>query len=462
MKKLITKDARQVTPGMIFCCFEGSKFDGHDFINQAIENGASAIYGTKDITGIDIYHQVDDINKTYTTLAQNLYDFETIKENMQFVGITGTDGKTTSALLLTQILNMHSSAAYLGTSGFIVGNKTLAYEGLTTPFAEDLYMYIKQAYDFGCRYFVMEVSSHALDQNRLGNSDNFNFAGVIMTNLTPEHLDYHHDMEQYLAAKLKILNYTNSNSKIVVNADDKYFYKTSLDKNIISYSCDLHKANYQVGVVSCDINGMHFYINHQEIYSNLIGEFNIYNLAGALILCQELGVNINDIKPMLNNLTIPGRMEVVRLKDNKNVIIDFAHTPDSIKKVLSLLKNSSDGRLIVVNGCAGERDSIKRPVIGKIMQQYCDLIILTTDDPRSERVEDINASIKSQMDNLNNVVEINDRVQAIEYGLKNLKANDVLVCLGKGGQNVQYMPEGVVNYSEQQVVSNLIKQLKLQ
>lgn len=461
MKKLITKDSRLVTPGSIYCCFIGDKVDGHDYINDALARGASAIYGTKDIDGVANYTKVDDINQKYIELAQNIYNFNQIKNEIKIIGITGTDGKTSSAYLLTNLLNHVSKAAYLGTSGFIIDNQTLEYSGFTTPFAEDLFLYIKQAYEAGCKYFVMEVSSHSLVQHRFGEASNFKFAGVILTNLTPEHLDFHHTMEEYCQAKLSILNYTDVDSKVIINADDPYFYQASLDKDVISFSCDLNKANHQIGVISSNLNGIDFYINHQEVVSNLIGDFNIYNLAGVLILFSYLGYDISSYKETIASLSVPGRMEITNLKNNNKVIVDFAHTPDSIEKVLQMISGYKQGKLIVVNGCAGERDTTKRPTIGRIMDQYADVIVLTTDDPRSELVSNINAEIKAGITNLNKVMEIENRYDAIKFALQQMHANDIVICLGKGGQNVQYMANGPVSYFEQDVINQLIKELKL-
>lgn len=454
MQKLITKEASKVIAGGIYCCFIGTKFDGHEFINEALKNGASRIYGTKPIEGVINYVQVDDINQTYLDLCKEIYQFDLIKENIKIIGITGTDGKTSTALILSQILNkMGLGASYLGTSGFMIGNNEVENIGLTTPFAEDLYRYLQTSYQNGVKYFVMEVSSHALEQNRLGD---LLFDGVVLTNLTPEHLDFHKDMESYKQAKLKILDKVKEGGVKVVNADDIYFNDVSKQDDVISFSCDLNKANYQVGCVSANLDGNKFYINHRLINSNLIGEFNIYNLTAVLVLLEQLGIDYTPYLNEIKQITVDGRMEVTRLANNNKVIIDFAHTPDSIKKVLKLVRNNTKGRVFVVNGCAGERDTTKRATIGSIMDKYCDGIILTEDDPRSESVSDINNQIKQGIGDPNKVREIEDRVSAIRFGLSNLANDDVLVLLGKGGQKVQYKKEGTVPYIEQEVVNSLI------
>lgn len=456
MSKLITKDSRLVEPGSIYCCFPGQHVDGHDYINQALEKGAVKIYGTKNISGIENYIQVEDINQTYTKLAQELYGYNDIKDKIKLIGITGTDGKTSTAYLINQILNLYTKSSYLGTSGFIIGNQEGEYLGLTTPFAEDFYRYVKESYESGCEYLVMEVSSHALDQQRLGNPSSINFAGIVFTNLTPEHLDFHRDMESYLQAKLKLLEYCNSDSVVVCNGDDYNFQPIAVNSEVDGFS--LHQVNtkHQVEVIKSDLTGIEFKLDDQLIISNLIGEFNIYNLVSALLMINNLGFDITKQLEAIKNITVDGRMEQYQLPNGGLVIIDFAHTPDSIKKVLELVKEKCKGQLIVVNGCAGERDSSKRPTIGTIMDTYCDHIFLTTDDPRSEGTYNINQQIKQGITNLDKVVEEEDRALAIKEAISLCKNNDVVLLLGKGGQTVQYMQEGAVEYIEQQVLKKMI------
>lgn len=456
MSKLITKDSRLVEPGSIYCCFPGQHVDGHDYINQAIEKGAAKIYGTKNISGIDHYIQVEDINQTYTKLAQELYGYNDIKDKIKLIGITGTDGKTSTAYLINRILNLYTKSAYLGTSGFVIGNQEGEYLGLTTPFAEDFYRYVKESYELGCEYLVMEVSSHALEQQRLGNPSSINFAGIVFTNLTPEHLDFHHDMESYLQAKLKLLEYCNSDSVVVCNGDDYNFQPIAVNSEVDGFS--LHQVNtkHQVEVIKSDLTGIEFKLDGQLIISNLIGEFNIYNLVSALLMINNLGFDITKQLEAIKTITVDGRMEQYQLPNGGLAIIDFAHTPDSIKKVLELVKEKCQGQVIVVNGCAGERDSSKRPTIGTIMDTYCDYIFLTTDDPRSEGTYNINQQIKQGITNLDKVVEEEDRALAIKEAISLCNNNDVVLLLGKGGQAVQYMQEGAVEYIEQQVLQKMI------
>lgn len=456
MSKLITKDSRLVEPGSIYCCFPGQHVDGHDYINKALEKGAVKIYGTKNISGIENYIQVEDINQTYTKLAQELYGYNDIKDKIKLIGITGTDGKTSTAYLINRILNLYTKSAYLGTSGFIIGNQEGEYLGLTTPFAEDFYRHVKESYESGCEYLVMEVSSHALEQQRLGNPSSINFAGIVFTNLTPEHLDFHHDMESYLQAKLKLLEYCNRDSVVVCNGDDLNFQPIAINSEVDGFSLYQVNTKHQVEVIKSDLTGIEFKLDDQFITSNLIGEFNIYNLVSALLMINNLGFDITKQLEAIKTITVDGRMEQYQLPNGGLAIIDFAHTPDSIKKVLELVKEKCQGQLIVVNGCAGERDSSKRPTIGTIMDTYCDHIFLTTDDPRSEGAYNINQQIKQGITNLDKVVEEEDRAIAIKEAISLCNNNDVVLLLGKGGQTVQYMQEGPVKYIEQQVLQAMI------
>ena len=445
-----TKIVDKIDKNSSYFCFKGLKNDGHDFIDEAIKKGCKLIYGTKDLK-IKNYVKVNNIEEEYVKACQKFYHFS--ENKMKFIGITGTDGKTSCALIISKLLSCKEKVAYLGTSGFLINNQKIKDYSMTTPFAEDLYEAIEIANQKKCKYFVMEVSSHALEQNRLGK--NFKFEHVIFTNLTSEHLDFHHTIEIYLNAKKKILNHVLEEN-VIINGDDKYF-KSFITNKMLTYG--YQKENkYQIKEVDLNIINTKFkYLNDNKITTiemNLIAEFNVYNMLASIICIKSLGYNINDFKEEIKTINIEGRLEKYYNKNKPLVIIDFAHTPEAIEKVLKFIKEFNLKKMVIVNGCAGERDTIKRPIIGLIMEKYCDEIILTTDDPRFEDVCEINKQIKKEMKK--EPIEIIDRKEAIKYGLKITPKEGVLILLGKGGQNVQYIKDKKVKYSEQETLKELL------
>lgn len=458
--KYVTKDASDVQKNSAYFCFIGEKYDGHDFIDQALANGAIVVYGTKKLK-FSNYYQVKDINQKMMEIAKIVYNFK--QESMKFFGITGTDGKTSTALILHHILNGFDKSSYLGTSGFIIDQKEESYAGMTTPFADQLYYNIEKAKINNVSNFIMEVSSHALKQQRILG---LKLDCAVFTNLSEEHLDYHHTMEEYYQIKTQIIDYLKVDSPLIINSDNIYVKKVLSDfsnKNIFTVGSD-DDADFKISEIVTKINQTTFNLKYLEknyaIQTKLLAKFNVYNLVQAIACATILGYQIDKVITKINNYTVDGRLEIIANHKYDNIIIDFAHTPDSIKKIMEFVNQvKKNQKIYVLMGSAGHRDQKKRPLMGKYAAKYADVLVLSEDDPREEKVSQINRQIKMGVDNPHcQVYEIENRQKAITFVLNKAKKNDIIILLGKGGQKQMYYDVYVQDYQEQQVVKNLIKE----
>lgn len=436
----VAKDSRDVKKGYAYFCFEGENVDGHDYIQNAIDAGACAIYGTKPLAYVN-YFQVSDINQAMVDVSKEVYGVS--YEDFKFIGITGTDGKTSTALITHEVLKEKS--AYVGTSGLIIKDKEYGYNGFTTPFADIFFPFLKQCKKEGIEYIIMEVSSHALEQNRLGD---IKFHISALLNITSDHLDFHKTLENYINAKLKIKDKTSG--YFLYNCDD-----TNLS-NITGVSIGVNGSDFKISNIIENKNGLSFNINDIEITSDMLVSFNAYNLTFAYAICRLLNCEIEDIKQKIQHYIVPGRMQVVNKEPS--VILDFAHTADAIRNIAVFSNRvKQDAKLIIVTGSAGGRDKTKRPLMGKAASEFADILILTEDDPRSESVSEINKEIKSGIENSNcEVIDIVNRAEAIDYAISIAKKEDMILLLGKAGQTVMYYADGAKDYIEQDVVMNAL------
>jgi len=451
--KGVAKSTSEIEKDFIYYCFKGEKVDGHNFIEEAFSKGAKYVVGTDDYK-FENYYKVEDIVKSFNEVSLSVYG---IPKNINMIGITGTDGKTSTALIINQILDKFSTSSYLGTSGLIINGEKKEYSGMTTPFANVLLRDLKEVEKLKSKNFVMEISSHALEQKRV---DVLSLDYAIFTNLTEEHLDFHNSMDEYFNAKIKISNLLKPSGKFIVNIDDKFGEKIK-GENIITFGKN-ESADYVISNVIESVEGTKFKLTHKnntiDISTNLLVEFNVYNLTAALITVEDMGYEINNVSKYLTNLIVEGRMELYRSDEFANVILDFAHTPDSVGKITTFVnKIKGDGEMYVVCGSAGERDSTKRPLMGTNCSMYAKEVILTEDDPRSESVKNINKDLKKGINTESCIVtEIENRYDAIEYVLKKANKNDIIVMLGKAGQDKMYYDGETVEYIEKNVVLNII------
>lgn len=367
-------------------------------------------------------------------------------KGMTIVGVTGTDGKTTTSNLIYHILRRAGKkVAVISTIGAIIDGK-MYQTGLhvTTPSPFAVQKYIRIAKRKGCTHLILEVTSHALDQHRVWG---INFDVGVLTNITPEHLDYHKNYENYVNAKLKLL-YKSKFS--VVNSDGIWFEKVLKivpKDRLITYS--LHGA-YESDLTLLNVPFV--------LKTNLIGDFNLENILASIATCLALGINKNDVASAIETFKPPiGRQEVFTAKNKAKIMVDFAHTANSFDGILPEIRKTTKGKVIHVFGAAGERDRKKRSEMGKVASYYDDIIILTSEDPRSEKVSEINRDIKKGITDLGKVQEIEDRAEAIKHAISIASPSDFIIITGKGHERSMNLGNGEVDWSDQKEVGKYIQ-----
>jgi UDP-N-acetylmuramoyl-L-alanyl-D-glutamate--2,6-diaminopimelate ligase len=435
----ICYDSRNANPGSLFVAIRGFKFDGHDYLDQARVAGAVAAIVEEPDRSVPLpQYVVKDSRIALSQIAANFYRPEI--DNLRLVGITGTNGKTTSSYLIRSILDAAGvRSGLIGTIAYFTGEKiTKAWN--TPPESADLYKMLYNMAITDVRGCVVEVSSHALQLHRV---DNLKFEVGVFTNLTQDHLDFHRDMEDYFNAKSLLFKHVLPGGHAVINADDAYGQRllSQLNLNSLTFAIK-NKAQVTVQNWTSTLNGIYVQIESAwgqlDIQSPLIGEFNVENILAAV----STGLVMNfDIKTIINGIesvhSVPGRLEPIQTKDKRSIIVDYAHTPDALQKSLSVLRKLSSGAIWVVFGCGGDRDKAKRPIMGQIASDYADFLIVTSDNPRSENPNRIIQDILSGISDKNNVVVEEDRRLAIAYALKNSQEADTILIAGKGHEDYQ-------------------------
>lgn len=428
-------DSRLVKKGDIFVAIKGHTVDGHDYVLDAIKNGASKVIVEHPVNA-SVPVEVVSSTEEYLKEALKKEYSEKIKE-LKIIGITGTNGKTTTAYLTYQLLNiLGEKTGYIGTLGFICNDVFIETEN-TTPDILTIYSILLKAIEIGCKTVVMEVSSHALSYERIYGL-HIDIAGF--TNLTEDHLDYHKTMEAYLNEKLKIIDYLNPNSTLIVNKDDEVSQKF-IDKFgagiTLGYqkNCDYSITNTHITPAETDIEFSYEGKNY-KVTTNLTSKFNVYNYMTALAFVHAAGFPIDLIIEKTKELKAPkGRCETHKVNGGY-AVIDYAHTPDAVEKVIMAYNELKVGRVITIVGCGGDRDPIKRPIMGRIATELSDYTILTSDNPRTEKPENIMEDILKGVTNNNYEVEL-DRKTAIKKGIEMLNKEDILLILGKGHEDYQ-------------------------
>lgn len=447
-------DSRKVKKGDTFIAIKNVNTDGHDYIEDAIKNGATTIIAEKGEYSVKTII-VEDTKKYLQDYLYNNY-YDKIKK-IKLIGVTGTNGKTTICYLVYQMLNLlNKKAAYIGTIGFYYNNikKTL---NNTTPDVDLLYEMLLEAKENDIEYVVMEVSSHALDKNRVYGLD---FDEVAFTNLTQDHLDYHKTIDNYIEAKKKLFYKTRNNKIAILNGDDKYFdrFINNENNNIIisKENGNLKINNYSLSHMNTIID-FDFENNNYTTKINMVGSYNVYNYLTALLLVNKLGFDINNILDITKDLNPPkGRMQKIDYKTN-SIFIDYAHTPDAVINVLKNAEEYKKGKIITIIGCGGDRDRTKRPIMGSAAEKYSDFVIFTNDNPRCEDEKQIMNDIISGV-KLENHKVIFDRKEAIKEGINMLKENDILMILGKGHEDYQIIGKEKIHFSdEEEVLKDLEK-----
>ncbi len=429
----IKTNSKMIEKGDIFVAIKGSSYDGHEYIKEAKDAGAKcAIVERYTNSGI-MELKVLDSKKWLEEYLVNTYAAEL--NTLNILGVTGTNGKTTTAYLTYELLNeLGSKTAYIGTIGFYIPGEEVKVMNNTTPNIRDLYDLLLKALNKGCESVVMEVSSHALDQERI---KGLKLKGAAFTNLTQDHLDYHKTMENYFKAKEKILDYLEG--PLVVNTDDAYGRRLDqIYSDTITYGYlarDLKILDYEETDKGMLLNFLNKCLNY-EVEVNLKANFNIYNYLAALGLVTSLGYSMEEAISVSDKVGAPrGRCERIKVK-NGEAIIDYAHTPDAVGKIINTFSVNKKGRVITVLGCGGDRDKKKRSIMGGLATEFSDYVIFTSDNPRTEKPEEI---IKDMIRwiNKDNYEVVVDRKKAITKALDMISNNDTVLILGKGHEDYQ-------------------------
>ena len=444
----IKTNSKEVKIGDTFIALKGFKEDGHKYIEDAIKNGATKIiceYGDYDIDTVIVPNTKDYLNK----YLDNNYSY--LFKDLKIIGITGTNGKTTTAFITSNTLNkLGFKSAYIGTIGFYINGEFIKDLNNTTPDTLTLYKLIKEAYDNDCKYIVMEVSSHSLDMNRLSS---IKLDIALFTNLTQDHLDYHKNMDNYLNSKLKIIDYLKDDGILIVNNDSEYSkYFNFKNKKSIGFNCSKYQViNY---INSKDLITFKYDNNEYKVKINLKSKFNVYNYMCSLAILNSLGISIEDIISVSNLIEAPpGRMDLITYKNNY-IIIDYAHTPDAVEKIISAARDTFDKKIITIVGCGGNRDKTKRPIMGRISTTLSDYVIFTSDNPRCEDPKSIIDDIVNNLENDNYEIIV-DRKEAILNTIKNLD-NSCLLILGKGHEDYQIINNEKIHFSDKEIVLDYI------
>ena len=456
----ITYDSRNVNSKSCFVAIKGSSFDGHEYIDVALDKDAQLVIidNEKYFTNNKPIIKVDNSRKALSDISSNF--FENPSQDLNIIGVTGTNGKTTVSYIVKKILDaLHNDCSYLGTLGFMINNE-ISSMGFTTPESLELNSMLKLINNSGIKYSVIEVSSHSLDQYRV---DSIDFNVAVFTNLTQDHLDYHKSMENYFAAKSKLFNELLENGASIINIDDKYGIRLydSIKGNKTSYGFS-RNADIYIKKIESSFNGTYCQISvfneDFEFSSNLIGDYNIANIMAAIGAVISIGYKASEIIEVIDDMTlcVPGRMELISSIGQKYIYIDYAHTPDAYRKVFSTIKNiDKKQEIIVVFGCGGDRDSTKRSKMAEIAEKYCDKIFVTTDNPRFENedriIDDIISGFKTKQYEI-----IKDRKIAIKTAIDSMSKKSILLVLGKGQDNYQVIKESKIFFSDSDTIKKHI------
>lgn len=457
----IRYDNRKIEQGDIFVCVKGFKVDGHSFIGDAVKRGAKVIIVQEEVSvpeDITII-KVKDTRKALALMSSNY--FGNPKDKLKIIGITGTNGKTTSAFIIKSILEKAGcKTGLIGTIANYIGNKKVDAVR-TTPESYELHELFKNMVEAGVEYCVMEVSSHSLELDRVYGVQ---FVEGIFTNLTRDHLDFHKTFENYYNAKFKLFERSNHS---IINLDDPYganivedIEKRGVKTKVSTFSVE-KDSDFKAFEIKSHSNGSEFKVKLDKIEEfsiNIPGEYNIYNSLGCIICAYNLNIPVEKIKEGLSNVVIPGRCELVAKEKNLpySIIIDYAHTPDGLENILSTVKAFTKNRMISVFGCGGDRDKVKRPQMGEIGCKLSDIVIITSDNPRSEEPMDIINDIVKPLKYDNFEIEVN-RKEAIRKAMNMALEGDVIVIAGKGHETYQILKDETIHFDEREVVYDILE-----
>jgi UDP-N-acetylmuramoyl-L-alanyl-D-glutamate--2,6-diaminopimelate ligase len=455
-------DSKQVKDGSLFFCIEGYRADGHDYAASAVEKGAAAVVLRKDIPlpeGVTKVF-VPDTRKAMGLIASALY--EKPSEDLLLFGVTGTNGKTTTTYMIKSILEQAGKkTGLIGTIANMIGSRMIPAER-TTPESPDLQKLMRDMVNEKVNAAVMEVSSHSLALHRVIGCT---YDIGIFTNLTQDHLDFHGTFENYLAAKKKLFEQSRL---AIINVDDESGREILKDLECQYFTYGIYKpADIYARDIEIMVDGVSFNLHilggKISIVLSIPGIFSVYNALAAAAACYAAGISLKDIQKGLTSIKgVPGRFETLDTGTGFSIILDYAHTPDGLENILKTARGLTDGRLVTLFGCGGDRDAAKRPMMGEVAGRYSDLCIITSDNPRYEDpvkiIEDILPGIAKTHCPYKVIV---DRREAIEYAIKNARENDLIILAGKGHETYQIIKGDTYPFDEKEIVAQILGREKV-
>ena len=447
----VTDNTKKVTENCAFVCVSGARFDGHNFAKEVMGNGAVTVIVSKDL-GLKEQVLVENTREAYAIMCKNLFGASVDK--MTLIGITGTNGKTTTAFIVKDILKeFNIKSGLIGTVKNMVGDKEFHTE-LTTPDPYDMHKLFKMMEDDGIKYCVMETSSQAFHQMRLAG---IHFKVGVFTNLTQDHLDYHGTIEEYKKCKKELFKACDI---AVINADDEasQFMMDGVSCENISYGVE-KKSDIKASNIELLENKVTYRINNElNVDFHIPGDFSVYNSLAAIGAVSALGFSLEDtVKAISQAKSVKGRLELVETNTPFGVIIDYAHTPDGLEKAINAVRGFTKGRVITLFGCGGDRDKTKRPKMGRMATELSDIVIVTTDNPRTEDPDEIIKEILiGTVGSKAEVITITDRSEAIAEALKIAKQGDTILLAGKGHETYQVIGTERVYYDEREVIKSAL------
>ena len=453
-------DSRKVQPGDLFVAVKGFSSDGHRFIPTAMKNGAAAVLCEEIPEGDAPYVQIADCRLGLALTSRNYYGNPA--GQMCVIGITGTSGKTSSSYLIKHLLEtkLQAKVGLIGTNGHMIGAEFI-HSDFTTPESHELQQLFRRMADAGCSHVVMEVSSHSLALERVAG---IHFDVALYTNLSQDHLDFHHTMEEYAAAKKKIFSMC---STACVNADDAHtpFMTEGASCRILRYAID-KEAELRAEDIRLDASGVAFTARYggesAPVSLAIPGLFSVHNALGVISVGLALGLSLKDCADAMKDAKgVKGRLENVPTDGDYAIIIDYSHKPDALENALRTLRAVTRGRLIVLFGCGGDRDRLKRPIMGAIAADNADLCIVTSDNPRTENPETIIDEIMAGMEGKSTpILRICDRREAIHAAIDKARAGDVILLAGKGHEDYQVIGHEKRHMDEREIVADYLKTRK--
>ncbi|MBE6807031.1 MAG: UDP-N-acetylmuramoyl-L-alanyl-D-glutamate--2,6-diaminopimelate ligase [Ruminococcaceae bacterium] len=453
----ITCDSRRVEPGCLFVCIVGTAVDGHRFARQAQEAGAAAVVVQRDM-GLHTQILVENSRMVWAQLCANWFGHPAAR--LKMIGVTGTNGKTTTTTLIKSMLEHEGhKVGLIGTIHNLIGDRVLPTQH-TTPDPYDLQSLLALMVVEGCDYCVMEVSSHALDQRRVAGCE---YEVGVFTNLTQDHLDYHGTMEHYMLAKKELFSLSRLG---ISNKDDAWNEAMTADIPcpVTTYSAKGDSADYQARNVRYRADGVDFELvsgdRIGQVKMQIPGEFSVYNGLCAASVCLQLGMDFDRVVEALSAAAgVKGRAEVVPTGRDFTVVIDYAHTPDGLDNICRTLKACCAGRLVTLFGCGGDRDKTKRPLMGAVAASLSDYLVVTSDNPRTEDpaaiIEDILPGVR---DAGTPYTVVENRVEAIHWAIRNARPGDTILLAGKGHETYQILKEETIHLDEREVVAEALAQ----